>query len=62
MTEINDRRGKLAKELLSRSKEGKMTCAQARRLAEDLQVSYDEVGNIADELKVKIHKCQLGCF
>ncbi len=53
---------KLKKELLNKTKDGKITCAVARKLAEDLGVSYEEVGKAADELKVKVHKCQLGCF
>jgi len=52
----------IAKEMQSIAKEGKVTCAQARKLAEDLNVSYSDVGATADKLKIKIHKCQLGCF
>ena len=44
------------------SKDGKITCAQARKLAEDLGISYSDVGEAADQLKIKIHSCQLGCF
>ncbi|MEW6623673.1 MAG: hypothetical protein AB1420_11220 [Bacillota bacterium] len=48
--------------LLDKSKDGKITCAQARSLAEELGIEYDEVGKAADELKIKIYQCQLGCF
>lgn len=53
---------KIAREMQKIVKEGKITCAQARKLAEELHVSYSDVGAVADELKIKIYKCQLGCF
>lgn len=52
----------IAKELKDKSKDGKITCALARKLAEDLKVSYKEVGEVANELKIKIKNCELGCF
>jgi len=53
---------KLADELLKKSVDRKITCAAARGLAEELGVSYAEIGAVADELGIKIHSCQLGCF
>jgi hypothetical protein len=53
---------KLNEELLKLAKEGKITCAQARKLAEELGLPYIKVGEAADNLNIKIHKCQLGCF
>lgn len=44
------------------SREGKITCTAARKLAEDLKVPYIVVGRAADELKIKIKSCELGCF
>jgi hypothetical protein len=44
------------------AKEGKITCAQARKLAQELKVVPMVVGNAADELKIKIKSCELGCF
>ena len=52
----------VAGEVKSIAKDGKITCAQARKLAEDLKVPYGDVGDMLDKLKIKIHKCQLGCF
>jgi hypothetical protein len=40
----------------------KLGCADARKLAEDLGISYAEVGAAADALDIKIVHCQLGCF
>ncbi len=42
--------------------DNKLTCAQAHKIAEELQVSLAEVGKKADDLGIKLSKCQLGCF
>lgn len=47
--------------LKERSAEG-ITCSDARKIAEELGVPYKEVGKIANELKIKIKDCELGCF
>ena len=41
---------------------GALPCAVAHHLAEELDVSVPDVGWAADESKVRITKCQLGCF
>ena len=53
---------KLKEELSKKSVEGKLTCAAAREVAEALGVPYSAVGSAADELKIKITNCELGCF
>ena len=42
--------------------EGKIACAAAFRLAEELGISRQELGEMFNELKIKIAHCQLGCF
>ena len=42
--------------------EGKIPCAAAFKLAEDLGISRQELGNLLNELRIKIIQCQLGCF
>lgn len=42
--------------------EGKIACAAAFRLAEELGLSRKDLGELLNELKIKIIKCQLGCF
>jgi len=42
--------------------EGRISCADARALAEKLGVDLILIGRAADELKIKIKNCQLGCF
>jgi DNA-binding transcriptional regulator YhcF (GntR family) len=44
------------------SKDGRLTCSEARKLAKDLKVSPGTVGKAANELKIKIKSCELGCF
>ena len=45
-----------------RSSEGRLSCASALALAEELRVAPLEVGKAANELGIKIVACQLGCF
>ncbi len=42
--------------------EGRITCSAAFHLAADLGISRAEMGQFLDELRIKITKCQLGCF
>ena len=42
--------------------EGKLACAAAFRLAEELGLSRHDLGELLNELKIKITHCQLGCF
>jgi hypothetical protein len=41
---------------------GKIPCAAAFRLAEELGLSRKDLGEVLNELKIKIIQCQLGCF
>jgi len=41
---------------------GKLPCAAAFKIAEDLRVPLREVGDAANRLKIKICSCRLGCF
>jgi hypothetical protein len=45
-------------------KEGKkrLTCAAAFKLVEEHGLKIKEIGKVCDEQKIKIIKCQLGCF
>ena len=42
--------------------EGKISCAAAMRLAEELVISRQDMGRLLNELNIKIKQCQLGCF
>jgi len=52
----------LTKRLASAAKDGRIRCSSAQAIAKSLNLSYGVVGNAADNLKLKISKCQLGCF
>lgn len=41
---------------------GKLPCAVAFTIARKLKVAPRDVGQAANELKIKIAGCQLGCF
>lgn len=40
----------------------KLSCADARKIAERLGVSYAAVGAATDELGIKLKNCEPGCF
>jgi hypothetical protein len=42
--------------------QGKIPCAAAFRLAEELALSRKDLGDLLNDLKIKIIQCQLGCF
>lgn len=42
--------------------QGKIPCAAAFRLAEELGISRKDLGELLNELRIKITQCQLGCF
>ena len=53
---------KIAEEMKKIAKHDRIECAEALKLAKDLGVSSQEVGKTANELKIKIKNCSLGCF
>ncbi len=40
----------------------KISCPALRKIAEELGVPYREAGEAANDLKIKIKNCDLGCF
>jgi hypothetical protein len=40
----------------------KLTCAEAFKLAQQFETGIMEIGRICNQQKIKICKCQLGCF
>jgi hypothetical protein len=41
---------------------GRIPCAAAFKLAEDFGITRSRLGEILNELNIKIIQCQLGCF
>ncbi|MBC9784782.1 hypothetical protein H1S01_09690 [Heliobacterium chlorum] len=48
--------------MLGAVRDSRLTCSQARAIAEQFSVPYHLVGRLANELKIKIRHCELGCF
>lgn len=52
-----------AKELIKqRSREGKIACPVALRIAEEVGLSPRQIGELLDEMGIKVIECQLGLF
>ena len=49
-------------EILRTAKDGNINCSQALAIAKKHNVTPKEVGAVIDQLGIKIHNCQLGCF
>jgi hypothetical protein len=52
----------IEQEVRQAAADGRISCHDARALAEKLGVAYDEVGKACDKLGIKLHSCELGCF
>jgi hypothetical protein len=46
----------------SATTEKRLSCTEARKLATELNVAPKVIGDAANQLKIKIHSCELGCF
>ena len=55
-------KAKVTEKVKGLSKNGKISCKQALKLAEEEGISSRDLGNLLNELKVKVMGCQLGCF
>ncbi|MDY6845346.1 MAG: hypothetical protein SVW57_14815 [Thermodesulfobacteriota bacterium] len=55
-------KGDMKRKIASELKENHITCARAMEIAQQNEMSFKEMGDILNDLKVKIKKCQLGCF
>lgn len=62
VTELIMDRAKIEEIIKGKAKDGKLPCAVCFKIAEDFGISKKEMGNILNEMKVKISQCQLGCF
>ena len=57
-----EQQGELELRLLNASTENRVPCSRALAIAKSLGVPATEVGKTATKLKIKISRCQLGCF
>lgn len=51
------------KEILSqKAPQKKLPCKLAFEISKEFNISLKEIGEVANELSIKITNCQLGCF
>jgi|WetSurMetagenome_2_1015567.scaffolds.fasta_scaffold00123_30 molybdopterin-guanine dinucleotide biosynthesis protein MobB len=62
LMEDTSKKKKIIELLGQKAVEGRITCAVARMIAEETGAPYSSVGAAANELKIKIRNCELGCF
>ncbi|NOY54232.1 MAG: hypothetical protein GXP58_11575 [Deltaproteobacteria bacterium] len=43
-------------------KDGRLSCAEAFRIAGERNISLQRVGEACNQLGIKINHCRLGCF
>jgi len=55
-------RKRLEEVILEKSKDGKIPCAMCFKITEDFGISKREMGQILNEINIRISQCQLGCF
>jgi hypothetical protein len=55
-------RKKLEETIKDKAQGGKIPCAMCFKITEDFGISKKEMGQILNEINVRISQCQLGCF
>ncbi len=53
---------KVNNKIIEVSRDGKISCKEAFKIAEECECGVKEVGEACNNLKIKIMGCQLGCF
>ncbi|MDH4318436.1 MAG: hypothetical protein OEV64_08620 [Desulfobulbaceae bacterium] len=62
-TELNDEQRVLVENMITQSCENdRLPCNKAWIIAQTLDVPMAAVGRVADQLRIRISRCQLGCF
>ncbi|SHF19852.1 hypothetical protein [Desulforamulus putei] len=59
---MSEHREKIIEALKEAAKEGRLSCTAARKIASEFNVPPKVVGDLCNELKIKIKACELGCF
>ncbi len=55
-------RNRIEEVIREKAKGGKIPCPLAFKIAEDFGISRKEIGELLNEMKIKVSQCQLGCF
>ena len=50
------------KEIRKAAEGEKIACKEAMKLAGRLGITFEKMGQLLNEYKIKIRSCQLGCF
>jgi len=58
----DEQQNEIEKLVRGAAKDNRILCSGAQAIAETVGIPTQEVGRIANELNIKISKCQLGCF
>jgi len=48
--------------IMEKQSNGRMSCKTACDIADQAGISRRKIGRLLDDMKIKIHSCQLGCF
>jgi len=48
--------------ILQKQIDGRITCQAAMEIAEQSGTPRMKIGKLLNEMKIKVHSCQLGCF
>ncbi len=62
ISEMIEKKEKIVSLLNERAVDNRIPCPVVRKIAEELSLPYREVGKVADELRIRITGCELGCF
>jgi hypothetical protein len=57
-----DQEEKLEKAVQNALIDGRLPCAKAFQIAQELNIAQSEVGETCNRFQIKISRCQLGCF
>ena len=52
----------IVQKIKSHTKDNKISCKQAMKIAEEEEIPTRDIGEMLNEMKIKIMGCQLGCF
>jgi hypothetical protein len=55
-------KGHIAKRIEAQAKDKRLACKQALKIAEEEGISSKELGQMLNDMEIKVVSCQLGCF
>lgn len=58
----NNDEERLKEILKEKSSGGKITCTNCHEISEEHSYSLEKIGELADQMELKIVNCKLGCF